>query len=165
MSTAGRREQVISLADVPALAVASGAPGTAAERGTILLLHGLTAAKEVQRTEAYSLADRGYLAVTIDAVGHGARPYADFDARFAADRGEASFFEIVRRTAAEIPAVLAALADLGWTHPGRVGACGISMGGRAARSTPPRRSSHRRAGCTAPPALTPSSTGSSRPRS
>jgi uncharacterized protein len=129
MSTADHREQVISLAGVPALAVASGAPGAAAERGTILLLHGLTAAKEVQRTEASSLADHGYLAVTIDAVGHGARRYADFDARFADDRGEASFFEVVRRTAEEIPAVLAALTDLGWTRPGRVGACGISMGG------------------------------------
>lgn len=121
-------EQLITLAGVPALVASIEDPSETAGRGTVLLLHGLTGTKEVQRTEAHALAHHGYLAVTLDAVGHGSRRYPDFDERFAAD-GDRSFFEIVQRTADELPAVIAALAGLGWARPGQLGACGISMGG------------------------------------
>lgn len=121
-------EQSIELAGVPALASSYGEALAAARRGTVLLLHGLTVSKEAQRTEALSLARHGYLAVSLDAVGHGARRYPDFEQRFAAD-GEGAFFDTVRQTAAELPAVLAALRERAWALPGRVGACGISMGG------------------------------------
>jgi uncharacterized protein len=126
------REQTTMLAGVPALATSVGLPEQAAERGTVLILHGLTARKEAQHLDARSLAERGYLAVALDAVGHGERRYLDFDARFAAgdpDRGERSFFEVVQQSAAELPIVLEAMAARGWAHPGRVGAVGISMGG------------------------------------
>jgi len=129
MSGAELQEHLITLAEVPALVASIGAPTAAAERGTVLVLHGLTASKEVQRTEAHSLAAQGYLAVTIDAVGHGARHYHDFDDRFSPERGERSFFEVVQRTADELPSVLEALDQRGWTRPGRLGAFGFSMGG------------------------------------
>ena len=129
MSDMELQEHLVTLAQVPALVVAAEPPAAAAERGTVLVLHGLTASKETQRTEAHSLAERGYLAVAIDAVGHGARRYRDFEARFSAEHGERSFFDVVQRTADELPSVLDALARLGWTRPGCIGACGFSMGG------------------------------------
>lgn len=126
------REQTTSLAGVPALITSAGSPEQAAERGTVLILHGLTANKEAQHRDSRSLAERGYLAIALDAVGHGERRYLDFDARFAADdpaRGERSFFAIVQQTAAELSVVLEGMARRGWAHRGRVGAVGFSMGG------------------------------------
>ncbi|HEX4419803.1 MAG TPA: alpha/beta hydrolase [Kofleriaceae bacterium] len=116
---------------MPALLASMREPEAAAERGTVLLLHGFTAGKESQRNEAHSLARQGYLAVTLDAVGHGERRYPDFEQRFlhqdeATDR---AFFTIVEQGAAEIAGVIAALHEQGWARPGRVGGCGISMGG------------------------------------
>jgi uncharacterized protein len=129
MAGAEPQERTITLAGVPALVAFADDPARSADRGTVLLLHGLTAAKELQRSEAHSLARRGYLAVTLDAVGHGARRDPDFEARFTPDRAERSFFELVQRGADELPGVVDALAGLGWAQAGRVGACGISMGG------------------------------------
>jgi dienelactone hydrolase len=129
MTSDGVEERLVTLAGVPALAAFTGEPAHRAERGTVLLLHGFTAAKEMQRTEAHSLARNGYLAVTLDAVGHGVRRPADFEERFTPERAERSFFELVQQGAGEMTAVLDALVGLGWAHPGHVGACGISMGG------------------------------------
>lgn len=129
MQVTALHEQVLSLAGVPALVLSLQPPEVAARRGTVLVLHGLTASKEIQRTEALSLARHGYLAVALDAVGHGARRYPDFEERFAEARMEPSFYEVVEQSAAELPAVLDALRARGWALPGRVGACGISMGG------------------------------------
>jgi uncharacterized protein len=128
MSGPELREQLITLAGAPALVASTSDPAVAAARGTVLVLHGFTASKEVQRTEAHALAAHGYLAVTLDAVGHGARRYPDFEARFAT-QGERQFFDVVQRSADELPGVLDALRALGWAHAGRIGACGISMGG------------------------------------
>ena len=126
------REQTTMLAGVPALATSVGSPELAAERGTVLVLHGLTASKEAQHLDSRSLAERGYLAVALDAFGHGERRYIDFDARFSdadPDRSERNFFQVVQQSAEELPIVLEAMATRGWAHPGRVGAFGISMGG------------------------------------
>lgn len=123
------REEKLTLGGVPSLATFADSAERAAERGTVLILHGLTASKEAQHLDSRSLAERGYLAIAIDAVGHGDRRYPDFDARFSALRGERSFYEVVARTVAEVPGVIDALASRGWAHPGRLGAVGISMGG------------------------------------
>lgn len=124
------REQRCTLAGVPALVTSLAEPEAAAARGAVLVLHGLTAAKEVQHIESHSLARHGYLAVALDAAGHGERRLADFAERFSTpERGERSFFELVSQTAAELPGVVAALRERGWAHPGRLGAVGISMGG------------------------------------
>lgn len=132
MSSPSLHEQPCTLAGVPALATWIGAAEQAAARGTVLILHGLTARKEAQHLDSRSLAEHGYLAVALDAVGHGERRYPDFEARFSpADpgRSERSFLDVISQSAAELPAVIEALAARGWAHPGRLGACGISMGG------------------------------------
>lgn len=125
-------ERPISLAGVPALLMSAiPAREAAAERGTVLLLHGFTGSKEVQRAEGRSLARRGYLSVITDAADHGARRAPDFDQRFAghSEASEKAFFEIVKRTTAELGAIRAALIEEGLALPGRLGVCGISMGG------------------------------------
>lgn len=126
------RQQPVALAGVPALLTSHLAPERAAERGTVLVLHGLTASKEIQGNESRALAELGYLAVAIDAVGHGARRYPDFDARFPVDdpaRGERSFYDVVEQTQAELPLVIGELLQRGWALPGKLGGFGISMGG------------------------------------
>lgn len=125
------REEKLTLGGVPALITSAAAPERAAARGTILLLHGAMDSKEAQQRESHSLAERGYLAVALDAVGHGDRRFPDGDARLAEDRVQRTFYEVVSQTAAELPGVIDALEARGWALRGRVGACGISMGGFA----------------------------------
>jgi uncharacterized protein len=125
------RDRRTTLGPAPALLVSAGPEREAAERGTVLLLHGFTASKDVQYKEGRSLAEHGYLAVVTDAVGHGARRFPDFEARFAVsgEELERRFFDVVKRTADELPAVVGALRSEGLVREGRLGACGISMGG------------------------------------
>lgn len=126
------REDPHTLAGVPALVTYREDAKRAAERGTVLVLHGLTVDKRVQATETRALAELGYLAIGIDAVGHGDRRYPDFAARFPADDpavGERSFYDIVEQTQAELPLLISELHARKWAHPGKVGGFGISMGG------------------------------------
>ncbi|HEY3355088.1 MAG TPA: alpha/beta fold hydrolase [Polyangia bacterium] len=124
------RDLEIPLASTPAWLLFRGSLEEAAARGTILFWHGFTACKEVHEKELASLAAHGYLAVGLDAVGHGARRYADFDARFAGSGPafDVPFLEAVRATAAETPAVVEALRAHGAARPERLGLAGISMG-------------------------------------
>jgi uncharacterized protein len=121
-------ERRTTLGRTPALMVSQAPAELAAQRGTVLVLHGFTASKDVQRTEVESLAQHGYLAVGLDAVGHGERRWPDFQQRFSGD-GERPFFELVQQTANELPGVLAALRELELLCEGRLGAVGFSMGG------------------------------------
>jgi uncharacterized protein len=123
------QEEKLSLAGVPALLTFASSAERAAARGTVLILHGATASKEVQYRESHSLAERGYLAVAIDAAGHGDRRYPEGDERLAEQRAQQTFYDIVAQTAAELPAVIEALEARGWAQRGRLGAVGISMGG------------------------------------
>jgi len=119
------------LAGVPALLVSDGPPAEAARRGAVLVLHGLGGHKGIQEPELHVLARAGFLAVGLDAVGHGERHRPDLQARFDAG-GEAAaraFREVVGGTAAEVPAVVDALLARGWGQAGRVGLAGVSLGG------------------------------------
>jgi cephalosporin-C deacetylase-like acetyl esterase len=49
----------------------------------VLWYHGFTADRNASRPELETLAKVGFLAVGVDAVGHGARWLPDFDERFA----------------------------------------------------------------------------------
>ena len=110
-----------AVAGVPAALV-----GESNRRGVVVLLHGLGGSKSVQLAEAEQLAADGFVAVVLDAVGHGDRRYPDFEQRFSSGRGERSYFEAVAAGARELPAVVTELRRrLGLP----VGACGISMGG------------------------------------
>src|SRR5437588_12958226 len=99
------------LASAPALAVYLDSPEAASRNGTILFHHGFTARKEGNIKELADLAARGYLAVGIDAVGHGERRFADFDDRFSSSNPshDNNYYDAVRDTAREMPAVLDAL--------------------------------------------------------
>jgi uncharacterized protein len=125
------RDRLTTLGTAPALLVSDRPEREAAEQGTVLLLHGLSASKEVQYKEACSLAGRGYLSVVTDAVGHGARRYPDFEEHFSAsgEEIERRFFAVVKQTVDELPGVVGALRAEGLVKEGRLGACGISMGG------------------------------------
>jgi len=121
------------LASAPALMVRCSDAHATNERGTILFYHGFGANKESYLTTLAVLADAGFLAVGIDAVGHGARRSPDFDDAIAAlppgPQLEAAFLGMVRDTAREVPAVIDALADRGLAASGRIGVAGWSMGG------------------------------------
>jgi dienelactone hydrolase len=97
---------------------------------TVLVYHGLGADKDVQRQELVTLAEAGFLAVGIDAAGHGERRLPDFEQRFAGSRQEIEplLFSLVTATVAEVPAILDALAETGLADPERSALFGISMG-------------------------------------
>jgi dienelactone hydrolase len=97
----------------------------------VLVYHGLSADKEIQRKEIVTLAEAGLLAVGIDAAGHGERRLPDFEERFADPWGEETeslFFSLVQETLHEVPAVLDALEATGLAAPDRLALFGISMG-------------------------------------
>lgn len=116
--------------DVPALLVFQGDVEAAAEKGCILVFHGLGAAKDVHFKELESLAAQGFLTVGIDNVGHGERRYPDFELRFSQNNPELyqNFLQAVSETAAEVPSLLDALTESGFAKV-KIGALGISMGG------------------------------------
>jgi dienelactone hydrolase len=125
-----------AIAGVPALVRSGSSPATAAERGTVLYYHGFSGNKE--RCEPYltALAEAGFLAVSLDAVGHGDRRLADFDVIFNDERWDADFeatetdfLKLIDDTAAEVPSVLDDLVARGWARPDRAGICGRSLGG------------------------------------
>ena len=98
-------------------------------RGTVLVYHGLTACKETQEKELAGLARRGFLAVGVDAVGHGERRYPDLERRMSEENSHVHFLEMVRASVVEIPALVCELKKLFPNH-GSFGLTG--KGGRNA---------------------------------
>lgn len=119
----------LRLAGAPSLVAADGDPATAAQRGCVLSFHGLGAGKGLHRSELAMLAGQGYVAVGIDAVGHGERRDPGAIARLAGRDPDAVFLELVAETADEVPDVVDELVRRGWARPDRVGVVGVSMGG------------------------------------
>lgn len=121
----------LHLAGVPMLMVSAGAPVAAAKRGTVLFIHGLGADKHVNCPELEWFAGQGFLAIGLDAVGHGERRYGDFAQRF--DEHSPDFeqhlIETVVATARELPGFVDLLKSAGLAHEGGVGLFGVSMGG------------------------------------
>lgn len=97
----------------------------------VLWFHGFGVDKEVHRKELEQLARAGFLAVGVDAAGHGERRLPDLDERQAAPHEQAlrTMIELVAQTADELPGVVCALADEGVADAERVGVAGVSMGG------------------------------------
>lgn len=119
------------VAGAPVRLVHRGAAGAAAARGAVLFYHGLSAEIAGQTKELHSLADHGYLAVGVDAVGHGARRWPDLEARLSGPRSRSDvvFGELVGSTLDEVPRLLDGLLAEGLAQPGRLAIAGISMGG------------------------------------
>jgi uncharacterized protein len=97
----------------------------------VLWFHGFGVDKDTHRKELAQLADAGFLAVGVDAAGHGARRLPDLAERQAAPRDEAlrTMVDLAARTADELPGLIGALAAEGLADAGRIGAAGVSMGG------------------------------------
>jgi uncharacterized protein len=127
----GLQHYALFLSETPLLLVCATAPTEAARRGTVLFIHGLGADKERNRPELDRFARAGFLAVGLDAVGHGERRYPDFEARFGgpAPERERALIETVVGTARELPWLIHLLQAAGLAHEGGVGLCGVSMGG------------------------------------
>ena len=115
--------------DIPTLlATPDGASG---RRPVVVWYHGFNAAKEAHATELARVASLGMVAVGVDAVGHGERRLPDFDARKTGpmERVRGFMLELAAATAAELPRLVAALADVEHADPRRVSVVGTSMGG------------------------------------
>jgi dienelactone hydrolase len=97
----------------------------------VLWFHGFGVDKETHRTELRQLAEAGFLAVGVDAAGHGARRLPELDARQAAPHEEAlrTMVELASRTAEEVPNVVRGLVEEGLADGERIGVVGVSMGG------------------------------------
>jgi uncharacterized protein len=124
------------VAGVPALLRYRGSPEEAAGRGTVLFYHGFGGSKERRGFYLTGLAEAGFLAVSLDAVGHGERRLADFDAIFNDERWDADFeatetdfLKLIDDTAAEVPSIIDDLLGRGWARAEGVGISGRSLGG------------------------------------
>lgn len=106
-------------------------PAGDAPHPAVLWFHGFGVDKEVHRKELEQLARAGFLAVGVDAAGHGERRLPDLDARQAAPHDEAlrTMIDLAAQTADEVPSIVRALADGGLADAERVGVVGVSMGG------------------------------------
>lgn len=113
-----------NIVGVPILLVGQGPP----YRGTVLVYHGLGSNKETQTKELTQLAQRGFLAVGVDAVGHGERRFSDFESRMNSQASHLEFLSMVRDTANEVPRLVQALSEA-CGELGPFGITGISMGG------------------------------------
>lgn len=130
MKTPGVIEQeLLMLSTAPALAVWQGTREHAVRHGTVLFHHGFTVDKQAQLPELTTLAGAGYLAIGVDAAGHGQRRLPDFEQHFAGPDHRQRLFELVAETVAELPAVVDALEDASLVGAGRLAIAGVSMGG------------------------------------
>lgn len=124
-------ERSFSFGGIPLLALArDGRP-----RPCVLFYHGLHTDKETHRRELESLAGRGFLALGVDAVGHGQRRMPDLKGFI--QRGEllTQATKLLRPTLEEIPLLVDFLEAEGY---GPFGLAGISFGAMLAFAAPPR---------------------------
>jgi uncharacterized protein len=135
MSTVEVKQENLWIDSAPAVILYTGSPEKAGNNGTVLFYHGLRSCKEGNLKELRNLAEKGFLAVGIDNVGHGERIYPDFDGLMSSDNFfQKTFLDMVRKTAGEVPRVIDNLTRKGWSKPDKIGVCGISMGGYIAYS-------------------------------
>lgn len=119
--------------------------GGSPPRPTVLWFHGPSVDKETHRKEMEKIVGAGFLAVGVDAAGHGERRLPDLDARIDVSREETirCMVGLVEETAREVPGLVRALVEEGLADADRVALVGISMGGyvvyRALLEEPPVR--------------------------
>ncbi len=102
----------------------------------MLFYHGFGGTKERAAPFLTALAEAGFLAVGLDAVGHGERRFPNFETIFDDERWdtrfeatETDFLQLLDDTVAEVPAIIEHLARRGWAHQARIGVAGRSLGG------------------------------------
>ncbi|MFN8611125.1 MAG: alpha/beta hydrolase family protein [Vulcanimicrobiota bacterium] len=122
-------ERSFSFAGIPLLALSQdGRP-----RPTVLFYHGLHTDKETHRRELESLAQRGFLALGVDAAGHGGRRMPDLSGFIKRGPLLQQVAKLLRPSLAEIPLLLDFLEAEGY---GPFGLCGISFGGLLGYAAP-----------------------------
>lgn len=124
-------DYTFQLRDVPLLMISRGTPtAAAADRGTVLLLHGQGVHKEVNRPELTRFAEAGFLAIGVDVVAHGERRRPDYEQHFSdPQHKQQRFVELISEASRELSRVIGELKDAGLAYDGGVGVFGISMGG------------------------------------
>jgi uncharacterized protein len=118
----------IRFGDIPALVAYRETPEDAAARGTVLVYHPLGRDKSLHATDLERLAEKGFLAIGVDAIAHGERGIPDAWRRFWTDP-LGSLLEVVTLSTAELPGLIDALEARGWATRGRIGVAGVSLGG------------------------------------
>lgn len=122
----------VRLGPIPALIASPLRPHaeTAFRLPTVLWFHGFRSDALAQATELQRCAAAGFLAVGLDAVGHGARRDASIATRIAAAPGGALevMLSCVDATIEELPAAIAALVTAHDADASRLSAVGVSMG-------------------------------------
>ncbi len=123
------REEEIT--GIPVMIVSNKEPAEACQKGTVLFYHGLLSNKMGSEKELRSLASCGYLVVSVDNYGHGNRKINDFNTRFHShnENFEKNFIEAVENTMFEAPNLIDELSKKELIYDGKLGICGISMGG------------------------------------
>lgn len=128
--------QALLLAGVPVLVAAPAriAPSRVNEPHvrqsvrTVLWCHGFRADSAAHEAELARLAESGWLAVGIDAVGHGRRANGDLSDRIADEGAKPVMLELADATVRELPELLIALDREYGADPARISIVGISMG-------------------------------------
>ena len=117
--------------DVPTVLLYENELEASSQKGCVLCFHGLTSSKNDWLHELAKIAERGFLVVGVDNVGHGERRYLDFDTRFAESNLDFydNFLDAVAETARDLPSLIDALIEAGLVVNDRVGVLGVSMGG------------------------------------
>lgn len=115
----------------PAPALLAWRDASAGPLPVVLWFHGFTADKDTNRPELEWLAEAGFLAIGIDAAGHGERRLDDFDQRLGGspEHRHRLFLALVAQTVAEVPTIVDALSRIERADPRRLAVCGVSMGG------------------------------------
>ena len=118
-------ERRFTFAGIPLLTLAA----SAGPRPAVLFYHGLHSSKETHRKELESLATEGFLAVGVDAIGHGERGIPDLSAFLNRDELMTQVTKLLRPSVEEVPLLVDYLTSEGHTP---VGLAGISFGGMLA---------------------------------
>ena len=108
-----------------------GSLAGAISKGCILYYHGLDSSKDAWLHDLEIIAERGFLTIGVDNVGHGERRYPDFNARLSQDSPLYwhEFITAVHATAGEVPILVDELMKTGLAAEGKLGILGVSMGG------------------------------------
>ena len=98
---------------------------------TVLWFHGLGVSKNTHEKELQQLAEAGFLAVGVDAAGHGERGLPTLNQRIQQATQEEALrlmLPLAELTARDVPLVVRALVEQGLADERRVALAGISMG-------------------------------------
>jgi uncharacterized protein len=116
--------------DIPTVILWEDQLETAIKKGCILCYHGLTSSKDDWLHDLELIAEKGFVVVGVDNVGHGERKDPTQD-KYSKDNPAfwKNFVSAIQATACEIPLLIDELIKRGFALEHRIGGLGVSMGG------------------------------------